>query len=216
MSKFNSCALPTASLIYHIKKALFESIVLYKMFRKCFSHTLVILTSVLMIMAYSQVVNATEKGFAVDYLRGEGDVSGLRLAYRPHYGRFTDFKWIGDVDLYWEVSVNFWEFGANNQHATNYALAISPVISSQFATVFDKYPIKWEFGIGVSLVQDTQFAGKDIGSHYQFEDRLGLIMEFGEELKQSLAIRYMHYSNGGLNTKNPGLDFLNLSYAKRF
>jgi lipid A 3-O-deacylase len=26
----------------------------------------------------------------------------------------------------------------------------------------------------------------------------------------------MHYSNGGLNDKNPGMDFLNLSYAVHF
>jgi lipid A 3-O-deacylase len=29
-------------------------------------------------------------------------------------------------------------------------------------------------------------------------------------------MRYMHYSNGGLNDKNPGMDFLNLSYAMHF
>ena len=52
--------------------------------------------------------------------------------------------------------------------------------------------------IGVSLVEDTRFAGKDIGSHYQFEDRLGLVTDFGENMNQSIALRYMHYSNGCL------------------
>ena len=95
-------------------------------------------------------------------------------------------------------------------------MAISPVLSSQFTTIAGKYPLKWEAGIGISLVDDTRFAGKDIGSHYQFEDRLGLVMEFGNDLKDSVSLRYMHYSNGGLNSKNPGMDFLVLSYAKRF
>ena len=27
---------------------------------------------------------------------------------------------------------------------------------------------EFEFGVGVSLITDTRFAGKDIGSHYQF------------------------------------------------
>jgi lipid A 3-O-deacylase len=89
-------------------------------------------------------------------------------------------------------------------------------MSKQFATITDKYPLKWEFGIGVSLINDTIFAGKDIDSHYQFEDRLGRVLEFDDNLKQSVAIRYMHYSNGGLNDKNPGMDFLNLSYAMHF
>jgi hypothetical protein len=204
------------AFIQSIKISLFRTIVSRKVIGKFFSHTLPVLITVMIISSNSYVTHASEQGFAIDYLRGEGDVSGLRLAYRPHYSRLTEIEWLGDLDLYWELSVNFWEFGDENQHETNYALALSPVISSQFATLYDKYPIKWEFGIGVSLVYDTRFAGKDIGSHYQFEDRVGLIMEFGRELEQSLAIRYMHYSNGGLNTKNPGLDFLNLSYAKRF
>jgi len=160
--------------------------------------------------------NASKQSIAIDYLHGEGDLSGVRLAYRPYHGQITQIEWLGEVDIYWELSVNFWEFGADNQHETNYALALSPVISSQFATIANKYPLKWEFGIGVSLINDTRFAGKDIGSHYQFEDRLGLILEFGENLKQSFAVRYMHYSNGGLNDKNPGMDFLNLSYAMHF
>jgi hypothetical protein len=161
-------------------------------------------------------VSATNQAIAIDYLHGEGDLSGVRLAYRPYQGQITQIEWLGEVDVYWELSVNFWEFGADNQHDTNYALALSPVISSQFATIANIYPLKWEFGIGISLINDTRFAGKDIGSHYQFEDRLGLILEFGEDLKQSFAVRYMHYSNGGLNDKNPGMDFLNLSYAMHF
>jgi hypothetical protein len=42
-----------------------------------------------------------------------------------------------------------------NQHDTNYALALSPVMSKQFATIADKCPLKWEFGVGVSLINDT-------------------------------------------------------------
>lgn len=164
----------------------------------------------------SFTASASKQSVAIDYLHGEGDLSGVRLAYRPYDGQITQIKWLGEVDLYWELSVNFWEFGAENQHETNYALALSPVFSSQFATIANKYPLKWELGIGISLINDTIFAGKDIGSHYQFEDRLGLVLGFGENLEQSFAVRYMHYSNGGLNDKNPGMDFLNLSYTMYF
>jgi hypothetical protein len=164
----------------------------------------------------SQNVLAREQAVAIDYLHGEGDLTGIRLAYRPHHTQITSFDRLGDLDLYWEISVNFWEFGRDNQHETNYAIALSPVFSKQFDTLYDKYPLKWEFGIGVSLITDTRFAGKNIGSHYQFEDRLGLILEFGEQLAESIAVRYMHYSNGGLNDDNPGLDFLNLFYARQF
>lgn len=165
---------------------------------------------------FSKALSNTDSALAVDLLLGEQDLTGVRLAYRPHIYQLEDVPYFDWLDIYWEVSVNFWEYGDNNKHETNYAVAISPVIGKTFYHVNDKYPLRWEFGIGVSLVHDTRFAGKDIGSHYQFEDRLGLAMDFGQNMKQSLALRYMHYSNGGLNSKNPGLDFLNLSYAYRY
>lgn len=174
--------------------------------------TTVLLLSVPSVYAQDEKTQAV----AVDYLVGEGDLTGVRLAYRPYHHTVSTFDWLGDLDVYWEVSVNFWEFGEDNSHETNYAIALSPVFSKQFAMLNDKYPLRWEFGIGFSLVEDTRFAGKDIGSHYQFEDRLGLIMEFGEDLNQAVSVRYMHYSNGGLNDDNPGMDFFNLSWSKRF
>lgn len=177
---------------------------------------LIAISTIVLIFITSSNAEANQQSYAIDYLYGEGDLSGVRLGYRPYHTELVEIKWLGKVNLYWELSINFWEFGADNKHQTNYAIALSPVISKQFALIDGRYPIKWEFGIGVSLIEDTQFAGKDIGSHYQFEDRLGLVMEFGEGLNQSFSVRYMHYSNGGLNSKNPGMDFLNLSYSKQF
>ncbi|GAB3028790.1 acyloxyacyl hydrolase [Bowmanella dokdonensis] len=154
-----------------------------------------------------------DQAVALDLLLGEGDLTGLRLAYRPYHLPVGSIDWLGEVEVYFEFSANFWEYGADNHHDTNLALALSPVISQQFTTLYGR-PLKWEFGIGVSLVEDTRFAGKDIGSHYQFEDRLGLVLVLEDQ--ESVTMRYMHYSNGGLNDNNPGMDFLNLSYALRF
>ena len=160
--------------------------------------------------------NKVSQAVAVDWLIGDDDITGVRLAYRPYVYELNDVPFFDTLDIYWEVSANFWEYGEQNNHTTNLAVALSPVVSKTFHHINGKYPLKWEFGIGVSLVNDTRFAGKDIGSHYQFEDRLGLVIDIGENLQQSIAIRYMHYSNGGLNSKNPGVDFLNISYAYEF
>lgn len=153
---------------------------------------------------------------AVDFLVGSDDITGIRLAYRPYKHQWHNVPFFDTLDVYWEMSVNFWEHGSDNQHDVNYAIALSPVVGKTFHYVNGVYPLKWEVGIGVSLLADTEFAGKDVGSHYQFEDRIGLTMEFGKDLGQSISLRYLHYSNGGLNSKNPGLDFLNLAYAFSF
>jgi hypothetical protein len=73
-----------------------------------------------------------------------------------------------------------------------------------------------EVGIGLSLLDDTEFAGKDVSTHYQFEDRLGVGYRFGEAREYSIALRYFHYSNAGFKKPNPGLDFISFSFSKAY
>ena len=175
-----------------------------------------ILTSLVFLFfgLYSISANASPAA-TIDYLQGSDDIKGLRLAYRPvSYKLVTD--WFGDIDLHWEASMNLWEYGDENTHSTNFALSVSPVLTKKIGTFAGKYPVHFEIGIGASLVDDREFAGKDIGSHYQFEDRIGFIFSFNDKQTSQISVRYMHYSNAGLNDKNPGLDFLSIGYVYRF
>ena len=150
---------------------------------------------------------------SVDYMHGFDDIDGMRFAYRPlEQTLATD--WFGDIKLYWEVSAVVWEYGKNDKHSTSYGASLTPVFMKQVTTLYEKYPVYLEAGIGASYIGDQEVAGKDIGSNYQFEDRLGVFVELDK--KQHVALRYMHFSNGGFNNDNPGLDFLNLSYAYHF
>ena len=207
-------ALVILNLLMEILAMLFPS----KIMKTFNAVSICFVTAAILALLFNSKARAslTQQSIAIDYLVGEHNISGVRLAYRPIHQRFDDLFLMGDVDLYWEVSMNLWEYGDTHRHETNFAVALSPVFSWHLKDINSRYPLSVEFGIGVSLVEDTRFAGKDIGSHYQFEDRLGLSLAFGENLNHSAAIRYMHYSNGGLNAKNPGMDFLNMAYAYKF
>jgi hypothetical protein len=150
---------------------------------------------------------------AVDLVKGQGEVLGLRLGYRPVEWSLAELPVVGDARLYMEASANIWRYGEEPEYESNLALALSPVLVKQFSTLYDR-ALSWEFGIGFSLLNKQRFAGKDLGSHYQFEDRIGLIWQLRS--KTQLALRYMHYSNAGLQKPNPGLDFIALSYAYKF
>jgi len=154
---------------------------------------------------------ASNHGYAVDYIQGEGDVKGLKLAYQYHIP--NEMLPLQHARLYFESSFNIWEYGKHNKHQTNVVLAMSPVIQYPVFNV-KSMPVYVEFGIGVSLLDDTHFAGKNVSTHYQFEDRLGLVVDLGSG--STLALRYLHYSNAGFKSPNPGLDFISLSYARRF
>ncbi|WP_462175539.1 acyloxyacyl hydrolase [Pseudoalteromonas gelatinilytica] len=158
-------------------------------------------------------VLANKMSYSADYIRGESDVEGVKLALQYHTDLLKNIS--ENLNVYFETSVNFWEYGETKERDTNFVLAFSPVVQYPIGSINQK-KIFVEFGIGLSLLDDTNFAGKDVGGHFQFEDRLGLMTRFGENDKHQIALRYFHYSNGGLNSPNPGLDFIAFSYMRYF
>ena len=174
--------------------------------------TVLILLSISMFsrLSYGAPYTLSPHGYAIDYIQGEGDVKGLKLAYQYHAPALQSL--IENTHIYLESSINIWEYGADNSHQTNVVLAISPVFQHLISSVRG-IPLYLEAGIGISLVNDTHFAGKNVSTHYQFEDRLGFVADFG---KTKAAVRYLHYSNAGFKRPNPGLDFISLSFSRRF
>lgn len=149
------------------------------------------------------------ESFSFDYIKGEGDVKGVKIAYQFYQKDLS--KYFSDLKVSFETSANFWEYGAENIHDSNFVFALSPVLRKTFCNCLNGR-VYGEFGIGVSFIDDTKFAGKNISTHYQFEDRIGLAYAFGNDFRYKLALRYFHYSNGGLKKPNPGLDFISFSF----
>jgi len=149
-------------------------------------------------------------GYAVDYIQGEGDVKGLKVAYQFHLPSAESP--LANTHIYLESSINIWQYGSKKRHQTNFVFALSPVL--QYPVGYIKnVPLFIEAGIGFSLINDTSFAGKNVSTHYQFEDRLGIVAKASDF---SIGLRYLHYSNAGFKRPNPGLDFISLSFSKRF
>ena len=71
----------------------------------------------------------------------------------------------------------------------------------------------FDAGIGVSFHNNESMNGSDLGSVYQFENRLGIGYE--RETYRSV-LNIFHFSNGGLEGKNDGVDILMLSVSKYF
>lgn len=167
----------------------------------------------LLLVSVMAQAKAGEQAVSAAYIQGEGDVQGIKLAYQY----YPDYKIeaLPLVELYFETSVNFWRYNDPAETDSNAVIAFSPAILYPVGQLWQKN-VWLELGIGLSLLDDTQFAGKNVSTHYQFEDRIGLVTKFGENNKQSVSLRYLHYSNGGFKSPNPGLDFISLTYAERF
>lgn len=160
--------------------------------------------------------NKLRQAISIDYIHGSENLKGLRVAYRPYTTDLIDIPIIGESKIYWEASINFWKSQEGRSNDATYAVALSPVFLKRLTTIAGSYPLALEFGIGVSYVHEEKFAGRNIGSNYQFEDRIGVILGLDKSNRSQVFVRYMHYSNGGLNTRNPGLDFLSVGLTYHF
>lgn len=171
---------------------------------------LLILTTISSV-AYGQTEAPSRHGYTLHYIQGEGDVQGIKIGYQHYLSHYLPERF-NQFELLFESSVNLWRYGDNNNYDGNLVLALTPVFQYPLTT-YKGSPVMFEFGIGLSLLDDTQFAGKNVSTHYQFEDRIGVVYKLNNA---ELGLRYLHYSNAGFKSPNPGLDFISLSYSKRF
>lgn len=112
---------------------------------------------------------------------------------------------MGRLTGYWDAGYTYWESG--NGSDSNNSLSFAPVFVYEFAGQNMRPVI--EAGVGVALFSDTEVDGNDLGSAFQFEDRLGLGLRFSG---QEVGVRAVHYSNAGLQTPNDGVESYSLYY----
>lgn len=168
----------------------------------------VILLFTLFITLFMSPVKAFNQ-MSVDVLKGEGEIAGARLGVSPWSPSRLRFPLLGTVSVATEFSLTQLEAsGAAPDLNGNAVVAITPVIRKSLGRVLSM-PVELEFGIGVGLLENRHFGQKDLGSKFQFEDRLGVRMQLSSGI--SMSLRYMHYSNGGITESNPGMDFINVS-----
>lgn len=182
-----------------------------------FSNPMLLLTIFLLsVQVASSQERSSVEAVSAEYMTGTSDMHGMRLAYRPDIQHTLDIPLIGDTNVVWEASLNLFDLHGSAKNEATYGLSLTPVFMKDLPSFSENYPLSAEFGIGVAYVHNEKFGGVDIGSLYQFEDRIGLVMGLNPEQSSQLALRYIHYSNGGFNTTNPGLDFLSLAYIHSF
>ncbi|PVZ20175.1 MULTISPECIES: acyloxyacyl hydrolase [unclassified Pseudomonas] len=149
--------------------------------------------------------------FAADISGAVGATSQGGYTARAALGFNWDKSWLesstGKVTGYWDLGYTYWEAGkeAGGRHSISFA----PV----FVYEFGQGNIKpfLEAGIGVSLFSGTSAGDQKFGSAFNFEDRIGAGLKFGET--QKVGIRAIHYSNGSIKQPNDGIESYSLFYS---
>lgn len=73
-----------------------------------------------------------------------------------------------------------------------------------------------ELGVGGSYLTRKEIGGRELGMHFQFEDRIGLGLRLGEYRQFDLAYRAVHFSNAYLGHKNHGINLHMLVFGYWF
>ena len=119
---------------------------------------------------------------------------------------FKEKQWV--LEGFWELSAAYWDSHKNvagNKQITLWTTG--PQGRLQRATPFQNGLQPYlEIGLGVSWLSNQKIAGRDVGMHFLFEDRLGVGSRFGSQQKYDINARFMHYSHASLVPHNPGIN----------
>lgn len=63
-----------------------------------------------------------------------------------------------------------------------------------------------ELGVGLSWLSQKEIGGRDLGMHFQFEDRIGLGVRFGRDQQYDISYRAIHFSNAYIGPCNHGIN----------
>ncbi|MBD1550893.1 acyloxyacyl hydrolase [Pseudomonas typographi] len=138
-----------------------------------------------------------------------GETGESTQVYRLGYQIDWDKSWwqtgAGRLTGYWDAGYTYWD---GDDHSSNNSISFAPVFRYEFGGGSVKPFV--DLGIGVALFSQTQIEDKKLGSSFNFEDRLGLGVQFagGHEL----SIRAIHYSNAGIKEPNDGIEAYSLNY----
>ena len=149
---------------------------------------------------------------AADVSLSVGQTGDSTQVYRLGLQSNWDASWwqtsVGRLTGYWDGAYTYWD---GDETASNHSLSFAPVFVYEFAGESVKPYI--EAGIGVAFFSDTELEDNNLGSSFQFEDRLGFGVRFNG---QEIGVRALHYSNAGLSSNNDGVENYSLHYAMTF
>lgn len=130
---------------------------------------------------------------------------GVQKSFEKHW--WQDTAW--PLGGYWEGSfyaMNGKAGPLSRSHKHLIAAAIAGVFRFERACVTR---IGWpyvELGIGLSWLNHKEIGGRDLGIHFQFEDRIGIGVRFGANRQYDVGYKAIHFSNAYIGPSNHGIN----------
>jgi len=147
-------------------------------------------------------------------------VDNLTIARLGFYSKIVD-KWMQSDT--WRLDVLL-DYGAAYLHTNKSecstrlnVINLNPILrfKARNFTQHKLFPYL-DLSIGLSYASNKNFGCRNLGSHWLFEDRLGLGVVWGQNQQFELGYRFQHYSNAYLSSPNHGINLGMLNFAIKF
>lgn len=121
----------------------------------------------------------------------------------------------GRLEAITEAYVSRWSVKDNGGRIGFTHAGVVPVLRYRFDA--GRSPWFIEGGIGLTYMDRIYRAGdKQFSTQFNFADVLGAGRSFGEGQRHEVSVRLTHFSNGGLEHPNPGMNLVRLRYGLMF
>ncbi len=145
--------------------------------------------------------------FASGY--GAAEIIPIRLGFQQEFNQQWRAESDWPIGAYWEGS--FYQMRGKRgslpgSHNRLEAVALAGVFRFERAK---ESVLGWpyvELGIGLSWLSRKEIGGRDLGIHFQFEDRFGLGVRFGENREYDVGYKVIHFSNAYIGPSNHGIN----------
>jgi hypothetical protein len=172
---------------------------------------------IFVLMGYSLPAYSVD-GINIDLGSGEESATLVGVSAKWNW----DSQWFNEGDWYvggyWELGAGYWD-GKSGEHRNSEIthIGVTPVFRLTRHNAYSN-GVKpfFEGAIGFHLMSDDKFGDKDLGTEFTFGDHISGGIQFGEQQKHELSLRLQHFSNAGLDSSNPGINFGMLRYGYNF
>lgn len=149
-----------------------------------------------------------------------GQGLGLQLGFNSGYRKATlayetpalwSHRFSGDwgrLDLGVELGISYWD-SRHEDPTSMWQLSAIPILRW-----WPHDSVYLEAGVGPTVMSRSEFAGRELGTRFQFGSYLGA--GFTIQDRHRIGVRYSHYSNASIKKPNMGLDIFQLTYTYRF
>lgn len=167
--------------------------------------------------AHAQVRPGAPSGIGAFIAEGGVSVHG---SYSLTAGITWDWRWRtvtahGEWTGMTEVFASHWNSPVPEGRETLTQVGVLPV----FRMRFDQGRSDWFMDLGIGLTYSDRLyrrRSKQFSTRFNFEDMIGVGRSFGAQREHDLSLRLAHISNAGIRNPNPGENFVQLRYARRF